>query len=213
MTARRGVTVEPDGAVFCGLAVPFGETAWVQGHDGEIIAERFDADSIRTLPSNVPLLVSHRRDEPPAGVVAGTAISTTFGVGVEGKLIGSDHEIEGWRRRFAEGLMCGLSIGFTASGRQQWQLPERRGAPPLVVRRNVEIVELSLVQWPAYESAGMTSLHVRTAQAQRTHEVADEMFAEYKARRAKERLENERFMIETRVFLKGVDDLLARRGR
>ncbi|MGE5697720.1 MAG: hypothetical protein ACM4D3_21530 [Candidatus Sericytochromatia bacterium] len=49
--------------------------------------------------------------------------------------------------------------------------------------------------------------------AQRAHEVTGEMFAEYKARRAKERLENERFIIETSVFLKGIDGFLARRSR
>ncbi len=33
-------------------------------------------------------------------------------LGIEAKLVGDDHELEGWRRRFDAGLMVGLSIGF-----------------------------------------------------------------------------------------------------
>ena len=58
--------------------------------------------------------------------------------------------------------------------------------PPRVGRGGVEIVEISLVNWAAYESAGLTSLNARTAQAQHNHEVAMEMVAEYQARKAQE---------------------------
>ena len=59
--------------------------------------------------------------------------------------------------------MIGLSIGFKISGHQEWRRSERCGAPPVVVRRGVEIVELSLATWPAYRSAAVVSVSTRTA--------------------------------------------------
>ncbi len=194
------LNVDPGGAVFRGLAVPFGRSALIVDKDGKLIAEQFDQTSIRKLPQNIPLLVGHRRDEPPAGVITSSGLSS-FGLGIEGKLVGGDSEIEGWRRRFAEGIMAALSIGFVAEGRQEWRLPERRGAPPLCIRRNVEVVEASLVQWPAYADAAVVSINERTAQHQREHEIAMEMLAEYKARQARAHEESRRTIAETTEFL------------
>ncbi len=138
------VKVEPGGTVFRGLAVPFDSPAYLVEADGRLVAERFDEASITRLPENIPLLVGHRRDEPPAGVITSSGISK-FGLAIEGRLVGSDVEVEGWRRKFADGLMASLSIGFAARGAQDWRAPERVGAPPIVIRRGVEIVEISLV--------------------------------------------------------------------
>lgn len=122
------VTVEPDGAVLRGLAVPFRQTAYFVDNDDKLVAEQFDEQSIHELPTDIPLLVGHDRNRPPAGIVTATGI-TSYGLGIEGRLIGSDDEIEGWRRKFAAGLMAALSIGFTAQGKQDWRRPERRWAP------------------------------------------------------------------------------------
>ena len=59
--------------------------------------------------------------------------------------------------------MASLSVGFAARGAQEWRAPERVGAPPIVIRRGVEIVEISLVTWPAYNSAAVVSVNQRTA--------------------------------------------------
>ena len=156
------VKVEPGGTVFRGLAVPFDSPAYLVEADGRLVAEQFDEASITQPPDNIPLLVGHRRDEPPAGVITSSGISK-FGLAIEGRLVGSDAEVEGWRRKFAHGLMASLSIGFAARGAQDWRAPERVGAPPIVIRRGVEIVEISLVTWPAYNSAAVVSVNQRTA--------------------------------------------------
>lgn len=174
---RHLVRVDENGAVFRGLAVPFGESALIVEKDDRLVAEQFDENSIRKLPSNIPLLVAHDRNQPPAGIITSSGISR-FGLGIEGRLVGSDGEIEGWRRKLAAGLMAALSVGFVAQGPQEWRRPERYGAPPVVVRRGVEIVEISLVTWPAYDSAGVVSINARTAATDESRRVMREMTAE-----------------------------------
>lgn len=62
-------------------------------------------------------------------------------------------------------------------------VPSEVGSP--VVRpRDITIVEVSLVQWGAYERAGVTSLSVRSATAQDLHERSQEAFAWVAARQA-----------------------------
>ena len=83
--------------------------------------------------------------------------------------------------------MSQLSIGsLTASGRQDWRRPQRYGGPPVVVRRNVEIVEISLVTWPAYNSAGVVSINARTAASDESQRIIRETQA---------------FLADTRTFL------------
>ncbi len=171
--------------MFRGLAVPFGESALLVEKNDQIIAERFDEMSIRKLPADIPLLVSHRRDEPPAGIITSSGIAK-FGLGVEGRFIGSDQEVEGWRRKLGAGLMAALSIGFVTRGPQEWRRPERSGAPPLVVRRGVEIVEISLVSWAAYGGAGIVSINERTAASDESRRIIAETQA---------------FLADTRTFL------------
>ena len=56
--------------------------------------------------------------------------------------------------------MASLSVGFAARGAQECRRPERRRcAPDWSIRRGVEIVEVSLVTWPAYEGAAIVSLN------------------------------------------------------
>lgn len=156
------VTIEANGAVLCGLLVPFHEPAFVVEADGRLIAEMFDEQSVPALPNRMPLLIGHDRSNPPAGIVT-TVAPTSRGVGIEAELVGSADELATWRKRFQAGLMARLSVGFRASGPQQWLRPHRAGEPPIVVRRGVELVEASLVHWGAYGSAGIVSVNQRTA--------------------------------------------------
>lgn len=174
------VTVEDGGNIIRGLAVPFGESAYFIDKDDKVVAEQFDEESVQTLPSQIPLLVSHDRHRAPAGVVTAAGISR-FGIGIEARLVGSDDEVEGWRRKLAAGLMASLSVGFTSQGRQVWRAPERRGAPPMVIRRSVEIVEISLVNWPAYDGATIVSLSQRTAEDDIAHSTSERLIAEFRA--------------------------------
>lgn len=64
------------------------------------------------------------------------------------------------------------------------------GRLPVVRRRGIEIIEIieiSLVMWPAYERAGVTSLSVRSAADELRHERSQEVFAWVAARRARAR--------------------------
>ena len=159
----NSIVVEKDGRILRGLALPFGEHAIIAASDGSLYAERFDEESIPSLPQNVPLLISHNRAAAPAGRVLRTAQSSV-GLGVEAELVGTDSEIEGWQRRFAAGLMVGLSIAFRA-GRPKWERPGR-GMPPIKLIRDAEIEEISLVSWPAYKGASVTRLARRSAGAE-----------------------------------------------
>lgn len=164
------VHVDPEGTIFRGVAVPYNESALIVEKDGRLVAEQFDEESIVAMPKDVPLLVSHNRGVPAAGIVVSSGISR-HGLAVEGRLVGSDAEIQGWRRRFEAGIMTCLSVGFAASGTQEWRRPERQGAPPIIVRRGVQIVEISLVQWPAYLGAAMVSLNARTAASEESQRI------------------------------------------
>lgn len=176
--ATPTVTVEENGKVVRGLAVPFNQPTYVLNSNGDVIAEMFDSESIAELPGQVPLLVGHRRDLAPVGVVRSSAF-TRYGLGIEAELIGSDHELEGWRRKLAAGLGAGLSIGFTESKRARWERPQRPGEPPLKRPRGARVVEVSLVHWPAYATAGVTSLSQRSAEDQRLHEESDRIILEH----------------------------------
>jgi phage head maturation protease len=181
----------PGSSVLRGLAVPFHEHAYIEGKDGDLFAEVFDEESIPRPPQNVPLLVSHDRDRPPAGKVLNSFIMPQ-GLGIEAKLVGDDHELEGWRRRFDAGLMVGLSIGFRASsGKAIWEPSSKRGMPPVKRVRGAEIVEVSIVNYPAYDNAATLSLNQRSfheeeeeRQALEAHEKTQEIIAWVKARKA-----------------------------
>lgn len=181
----------PGSSILRGLAIPFGEYAFMVSKDGDLFAEVFDEESIPRLPQNVPLLVSHDRDRPPAGKVTSSVIMRQ-GLGIEAKLVGDDHELEGWRRRFDAGLMVGLSIGFrTGSGKAIWEPPPKQGMPPVKRVRGAEIVEVSLVNYPAYDNAATLSLNQRSfaeEEAHRhsveAHEKTQEVIAWVNARKA-----------------------------
>jgi phage head maturation protease len=112
--------------------------------------------------------------------VVHTVALTAAGLGAEGELVGNDAEIEGWRRRFRAGLNNGLSVGYTCSrARTRYERPTRRGDPPIRRPRGVEIMEISLVQWPAFPSAGVVSLSMRSATDERRHEESVRIIGEW----------------------------------
>ena len=101
------------------------------------------------------------------------------GIRDRAKLVGSDDEFEGWRRRFRHGLSAGLSVGFTRDKRRDvLEAPRRRGGLPVMRPRGIEIAEVSLVQWPAYERAGVLSLSLRSAADQERHESSELLMAQ-----------------------------------
>ena len=88
--------VERGGQVLRGLALPFGPPgAVVAGPRDSLVLEMMDEESVESIATDLPLLISHDRDKPAVGVVRSAAIGPS-GVGIEAKLVGSDDEIQGW---------------------------------------------------------------------------------------------------------------------
>lgn len=190
--------VEDNGRIIRGVAVPFNEGAIVTGPDGSLVEEVMDEESIEHIADNLPLLVGHDRTRPPAGIVRTAGVSPR-GVVIEAELVGSDDELEGWRRRFRQGLSSGLSVGFTQNRKRAvYEKPQRRGGLPVMRPRGLVVHEISLVQWPAYLAAGVVSVSVRTAEADEAQE-----------RRDQAHREGERFLNEVRMWQAERD---ARRG-
>jgi uncharacterized protein len=159
------VSIEKNGRVLRGLAVPFNTPTMLVDHRDGLIAEAFDRKSITRVADEVPLLVSHDRDRPPLGKVVDHR-QTVHGLEIEARLVDSEAELERWRARWAEKLMTGLSLGFK-QGPGDWRRPPERGMPPLKLVRDVEVIEVSVVSWPAYEAARARSLAQRTAEDER----------------------------------------------
>lgn len=163
-----GITAEPGSRIIRGLAVPFNEPAFVfqPSESGEeLVAEYFDELSvpISNLPIGAPLLQSHDSAKP-IGVVTDAHIDPAEGITFEAKLSVSEPELDALHARFADGLLTGVSVGFTAPATGQVRERARHpGHPPTLVRRHVSIRELSLVLWPAYMTAGIRSLMTREA--------------------------------------------------
>ncbi|OLT43051.1 hypothetical protein BJF85_02820 [Saccharomonospora sp. CUA-673] len=150
------VEVVDGGRFLTGVAVPFDEPALVNDRTLGVVHEVFDEQSvpISRRPRGVPLLISHDQTRPPVGRVDASEIVVGRGLTFTAELVGTEEETEGWRRRWAAGLMFAISIGFHPSPRDdEHYRPERDGLPPVVVRRNVRIAELSIVLHPAFRSA------------------------------------------------------------
>jgi hypothetical protein len=64
----------PGSSSLRGLAVPFGELAFIVDKSGDLYAETFDELRSPRPPQHVPLLVSPNRDRPPAGKVLSSVI-------------------------------------------------------------------------------------------------------------------------------------------
>ena len=166
------ITIEDGGRVLRGLAVPYDQPTIILDQH-ELIAEMFDRQSIVAVEDGAPLLVSHLRDREPLGRIVSHR-HTGDGLEIEARLIDSESELERWRTRWAENLMTGLSVGFR-QGPGQWERPPQRGMPPLKRVREVEVVEVSAVNWPAYPNAGLRGLAQRTAAAEEAQQRRDEL--------------------------------------
>lgn len=172
------LTIDPGARVLRGLAVPFGEPAFVLER-GDIVAEMFDELSvpISKLPIGAPLLIGHNQNAP-IGKITAANIRAGQGIFIEARIAVSEAELDGLHARFREGLLTGLSVGFFPSGPQVHGRAQSAGLPPTLLRRGVTIRETSLVQWPAYDSAGLQSLSLRTAASEEALAMAEEVAEE-----------------------------------
>ena len=168
------VKVEPRGQIVRGLAVPYDQPARLRNSDGVWFTEIVDELSFRELPSGLPIMVEHNRSREPVGRVLNLE-HTRYGLGMEGELVGSDSELEGWARRFAKGLSAGLSVSFRAP---RFDYRPSDGNLPVRRLRDAELIEVSLVQHPAYRGAEVTSLSVRSAADEIRHHESEKAIME-----------------------------------
>lgn len=155
------VTLEDGGRILRGVGIAYDQPAVVL--DGDIpVVEIMDRESIVKPPVGVPLLVGHDRTRAPVGVVRSSEVRS-YGLAVEAEMLVSDAEMGDWRRRFAAGVADGLSAGYIADRRRAvWERPARPGGLPVRRPRGVEIIEMSLTHWPAFEDSRVLSLSTRT---------------------------------------------------
>lgn len=185
------IPVSKNGVFVRGIAVPWGRATVVSssGPNGQIVhLETFDRESIPAVGSlfGKPLLLAHDSGRP-VGLIH-LSRSTQVGLEIEAQLVGSEPELEGIRRRLAAGLQSGLSIGFFPDRKSDiWTRPENRSGMPLVLRRNVELREVSLVMWGAYPSAQVTGVHDRTSLGELRHEKSQRIIDEWNTKKAAKR--------------------------
>jgi HK97 family phage prohead protease len=183
------VAVEEDGAILRGVAVPFRRHAVVLGpgkHGAGLVAhkETFDSESIVGVGAlaGTPFLIGHDVNRPHGAIQSSR--STERGLEVEVRLLGSDSELQSFRRRAEGGVLSGLSIGFVPNRRADiWQPPDETGLPT-VLRRGARLRELSAVVFPAFEDARVMGITVRTAAAVARKESSDAAIAAVQAMQA-----------------------------
>jgi HK97 family phage prohead protease len=180
------VAVEEDGAILRGVAVPFRRQAVVLGpgkRGAGLVAhkETFDAESILGVGAlaGTPFLIGHDVNRPHGAIQSSR--STDRGLEVEVRLMGSDSELQSFRRRAEGGVLSGLSIGFVPSRKRDIWLPPDETGLPTVLRRGARLRELSAVVFPAFEDARVVGITVRTAAAVERHQASQRAIAEIQA--------------------------------
>jgi HK97 family phage prohead protease/HK97 family phage major capsid protein len=131
-----------------GLAVPYGEAADIGG----AYLERFERGAISSV-EDVKIFYGHQHDDVPIGkVVEGR--ETEEGYEITAKLTRGIQKAEEVYLAMKDGVLNRLSVGFKPT------LSERDGNT--VVRKAVELLEVSVVPWPAF--AGSVITEVRSDQ-------------------------------------------------
>lgn len=131
-----------------GLAVPYGEAADIGG----AYLERFERGAISSV-EDVKIFYGHQHDDVPIGkVVEGR--ETEAGYEITAKLTRGIQKAEEVYLAMKDGVLNRLSVGFKPT------LSERDGNT--VVRKAVELLEVSVVPWPAF--AGSVITEVRSDQ-------------------------------------------------
>jgi uncharacterized protein len=145
---RLELRADGDGRTISGVVVPYGETSKVGGYVESFVAGAFAG----TDPTSIPLLAQHDRERLPIGV--GVSLTDTA-AGLEGEFKVSktsfgDDVLELVRDK----ALTGLSIGFLPlPDGDQWNADRTR-----VERHKAQLVEVSVVGFPAYDSARIAAV-------------------------------------------------------
>ncbi len=145
-TALGSIELRDDGRTLVGLVMPWDTPARIAGYTEVFHHGAFgDVD-----PAKVPLTVAHHHDELPIGRAVAF---TDTGTGLQAELrISETRHGDDVLALVKDGAATGLSVGFIPLT-DRWT-PDRMS----VVRVRAELVEVSIVGFPAYTDARIAAV-------------------------------------------------------
>lgn len=161
-TLERGDSAGGDGHTLIGLAVPFDVELevydWWDGDYLEVFRKGSFAKTIRENPGP-PLLAHHDHREMPLGV-ATELVERSDGLHGIWRVSATPRGDEAVTL-VGDGAISGLSIGFEPITDKTTHAKDRGAPMDLVERTEVRLREISLCNFPAYETAGVTGQRSR----------------------------------------------------
>jgi HK97 family phage prohead protease/HK97 family phage major capsid protein len=143
-----------------GIAVPYGQTADIGSYQ-----EKFAPGAIRSV-EDVKLFYGHQHDDLPIGkVIEGR--DTEAGFEIVAKLTKGVQRAEETLALMRDGVLNKFSIGFKPI--------EQTRNGNVVTRTLVEMLELSVVPWPAFAGAGITQVREEQEPAEAESEPTDDI--------------------------------------
>jgi uncharacterized protein len=144
-----------DGRTLGGLACPFDVIATVDDGAGlydEVFRQGAFARSIR-VRSRIPVLVAHDRRSVPVGMT--TMLEERQGGLMAVLQLGRSAQADDILDMIGRGWSPGLSVSFSPVADRRTPARQRAGGRDLVERLEVDLRELSVCVFPAYETAGI----------------------------------------------------------
>lgn len=144
------IRAKDQGRGFTGIGVPYGETIDLWG-----MRERFEPGSVELDRDGVPSLIlwQHDQNEPIGRITAGT--DTEAGFEIEAALSSTARGTEA-ATLLEDGVITRLSIGFMPE-EYRIESDEETGTET-IVHTKVRAMEFSLVSFPAYSSAAVSTV-------------------------------------------------------
>ena len=144
------IRAKEQGRGFTGLGVPYNEEIELWG-----MRERFEPGSVELDAEGVPSLIlwQHNQDEPIGRIVKGT--DTDAGFEIDANLSQTARGQEA-ATLLDDGVITRLSIGFIP---KEWRIEvDEDEGTETIVHTKVRAMEFSLVSFPAYSSAAVSSV-------------------------------------------------------
>lgn len=153
------IRAKEQGRGFTGIGVPYGEEIELWG-----MRERFEPGSVELDSEGVPSLVlwQHNMDEPIGRIVSGT--DTDAGFEIDANLSQTARGKEA-ATLLDDGVITRLSIGFIPV---EWRIEVNEGEDTeTIVHTKVRALEFSLVSFPAYASAAVSSVRHQSEESRK----------------------------------------------
>jgi HK97 family phage prohead protease/HK97 family phage major capsid protein len=149
-----------DEGTIAGIAVPYDQEANIGGQ----YVERFAPGAIDNV-NDVKIFYGHDHDNLPIGkVISGR--DTEHGYEITAKLTRGVQRAEETLALMRDGVLNKFSVGFIPV--------EQTREGNTITRTRVNLLEVSVVNWPAYSAAAVTSVREEQPEAEPTVELIDE---------------------------------------